>query len=67
MISTKKLANDLEIKPASIIHRVCTHGSYFGIKPTKLRNGRLAWPENAFELLKNHSSELDTLNINSVV
>ena len=32
------------IKPQSIRVQLCRTGSYFGIRPSKLPNGRLAWP-----------------------
>ena len=32
------------VKPASVRSRYCREGSYFGVKPRKLANGRLLWP-----------------------
>jgi hypothetical protein len=52
MQNTKSLAGKLNIKPESIVRRLSQTGSYFGIVPQKLANGRLLWPENALELLK---------------
>ena len=49
IISTSELARLLHIKPASIRHRYCLTGSYFGIKPIKLPNGRLAWPQDQLD------------------
>jgi hypothetical protein len=48
---TTQLAKAIGINGTSIHHRVCLTGSYFGIKPTKLPNGRLLWPDDAVEQL----------------
>lgn len=49
--TTDSLASRLGIKPQSIHARYCRTGSYFGVKPLKLPNGRLLWPADAFERL----------------
>jgi hypothetical protein len=51
-ISTTELAALLNIKPQSIYKRLCVTGSYWGINPSKLPNGRLLWPADAVEQLK---------------
>lgn len=43
-ISTEELAAGCMVKPASIRVRLCRTGSYFGLMPDKLPNGRLTWP-----------------------
>lgn len=48
---TEQLAAALGIKASSIRTRLCKTGSYFGLKPRKLTNGRLLWPANAVEQL----------------
>lgn len=50
-LSTETLASQLSIKPQSIRARVCRTGSYFGLVPKKLPNGRLLWPSDASERL----------------
>ena len=50
-ITTEQLAAPLCVKPQSIRVRLCQTGSYFGIKPIKLPNGRLLWPADAVEKL----------------
>lgn len=50
-ITTEELAVQVGIQPASIRSRVCRFGSYFGIEPTKLPNGRLLWPADALHRL----------------
>ena len=50
--TTETLANGLCMKPQSIIAHVCREGSYFGLRPTKLPNGRLLWPGDAIQRLK---------------
>ncbi len=54
--TTELLAKKLGILPQSIRSRVCKTGSYFGITPQKLANGRLLWPANSLDLLKGNNS-----------
>lgn len=54
-ITTEELAQQCGIKPQSVRVRLCRTGSYFGIKPTKLPNGRLMWPGDARERMLNLS------------
>jgi hypothetical protein len=44
-LSTKQFAEINMVKPESIHSRLCRFGSYFGIMPVKLANGRMAWPQ----------------------
>lgn len=37
----------LSVQPPSIRRAHCIKGSYLGIKPNKLPNGRLTWPADA--------------------
>lgn len=50
-ITTEALAASLGLKAASIRHRVCMTGSYFGVRPHKLLNGRLLWPADSVQRL----------------
>jgi hypothetical protein len=50
---TEQLAQAIGIKASSIRTRLCKTGSYFGIKPRKLNNGRLLWPSDSVEQLLN--------------
>ncbi len=50
-ITTEDLANGLGGKPGSIRVRLCETGSYYGIKPHKLPNGRLLWPADSVQQL----------------
>jgi len=45
--STEQFAARHLVKPESVIARLCRTGSYFGITPDKLPNGRLSWPDKA--------------------
>ena len=47
--STEDFAAAKLVKPQSVRSRLCREGSYFGIRPHKLANGRLAWPDDARE------------------
>ena len=50
-ISTEELAGLLRLKPQSLRAALCRDGSYFGLRPRKLPNGRLLWPADAVERL----------------
>ena len=41
---TEAFAKKYLVKPQTVLKRHCETGSYFGIVPTKLPNGRLMWP-----------------------
>lgn len=60
-LPTKRLSDEFHVKGESIVRHVCTRGSYFGVKPNKLPNGRLDWPDDAIERVRaykpNKSSE----------
>lgn len=43
-LSAEQFAILNQVKPQSVRARLCRTGSYFGIRPLKLANGRLAWP-----------------------
>lgn len=43
-LSCEEFARLNKIKAQSVRARLCRFGSYFGIKPKKLVNGRLAFP-----------------------
>jgi hypothetical protein len=42
--TTAQFAKQNLVKPDTVRSRHCLTGSYFGIVPNKLPNGRLAWP-----------------------
>lgn len=50
-ISTEELAQQAITTPGTVRVRLCNTGSYFGIRPKKLPNGRLLWPSNSLSLL----------------
>ena len=43
-LSTEQFAAFNQVKAQSVRSRLCTTGSYFGVVPRKLANGRLAFP-----------------------
>ena len=43
-LSADQFATLNQVKAQSVRARLCRTGSYFGIRPLKLANGRLAWP-----------------------
>ena len=42
--STEQFAALNQVKAQSVRARVCRTGSYFGVRPIKLANGRTVWP-----------------------
>jgi len=53
MMTTAQLAAQLGLQPDSIRRAVCRDGSYYGLVPQKLPNGRLFWSADAVAQLKN--------------
>ena len=51
-LSTEALAGFAQVKPPSIRERLSRTGSYFGLVPERLPNGRLSWPGDSFERLR---------------
>lgn len=43
-LSTKEFARLNQSEAQTVRLNLCRHGSYFGVKPLKLANNRLAWP-----------------------
>ena len=43
-LSAEQFAALNQVKSQSVRARLCRTGSYFGVVPRKLLNGRLAWP-----------------------
>jgi hypothetical protein len=56
MLTTEKLAEELNVKPNTIRSSLCRTGSYMGIRPVKLPNRFLAWPDDAVQRLLDKSS-----------
>lgn len=50
-LTTEALAARFLVKPSSIRSAYCRDGHYFGLRPTKLPNGRLLWPADSLEAL----------------
>lgn len=51
-MTTRQLAELIGVQPASIRGHMNLHGgSYFGIQPQKLPNGRLLWPGDSISRL----------------
>ena len=48
-LDTEPFAARNGVKAQSVRARYCRTGSYFGIVPKKLRNGRLKWPDEQAE------------------
>jgi hypothetical protein len=44
-LSTEEFATRNRVKAQTVRARFCTTGSYFGVRPLKLANGRTAWPD----------------------
>lgn len=52
-ITTLQLANELAMEAQSIRKRYSETGSYFNVRPSKLPNGRLRWPQDSVTTLLN--------------
>lgn len=50
-ISTKEFAAIFRVESQTVRRSYCVNGSYMGIKPLKLPNGRLLWPYMAVQKL----------------
>ena len=50
-LTTEELAALMCVRPQSIRKRFMETGSYHGVRPTKLPNRFLAWPNNAVQQL----------------
>lgn len=48
-LSTDEIAARAHVKKETPIASLCRKGSFLGIVPVKLPNGRLLWPEADFE------------------
>lgn len=51
-MSTNEFARQLGITPGAIYKALSARGSYYGVSPLKLPNGRLLWPAEALAKLK---------------
>ncbi len=56
--TTSALAQRLGLQPQTLRASVCRNGSYFGITPHRLPNGRLLWPSDSFDRLANTKPEV---------
>lgn len=48
-LDTERFAEQNRVKSQTVRKRYCETGSYFGVVPKKLINGRLAWPDVQIE------------------
>jgi len=52
-LTTSQLARTLGVQGASIRRGLCLNGHYMGLRPIKLPNNRLMWPEKSvYQLLQ---------------
>ena len=53
MLTTETLSMRLggKPKPQSLRAAICRHGHYYGIRPKKMPNGLLGWPDDAVDRL----------------
>lgn len=57
-LTTPELAQAIGIRPDSLRVHLCRRGSYYGLRPTRLPNGRLLWPADSVERLLGHTAEV---------
>lgn len=53
LVPTGKFAEIFKVKGASVRRAYCVNGHYMGIRPVKLPNGRLLWPEEQGQAIVN--------------
>lgn len=46
-IPSSEFAKNFGVKPDTIRRNLCVNGHFLGLKPIKLPNGRLLWPDVA--------------------
>jgi len=56
-LSTAQLASVTLTTPGTVRVRYCQTGSYFGLQPLKLPNGRLLWPCDSLARLAAYRAE----------
>ncbi|RJQ72253.1 MAG: hypothetical protein C4519_18810 [Desulfobacteraceae bacterium] len=44
-LTTNEFADSIRVKGSTVRRGLCVNGHYLGIRPIKLMNGRLLWPE----------------------
>jgi hypothetical protein len=52
-LTTEELAVQLAMQPQSIRKHLNQRGTYYGLQPVKLPNGKLRWPADSVEQLAN--------------
>lgn len=50
-LTTEQLAGALHLKAPSLRAAVYRNGDYYGLRPKRLPNGRLSWPDDALARL----------------
>lgn len=62
MLTTETLSADLggKPKPQSLRAAVCRHGHYYGLRPLKMPNGLLAWPDDSVARLTAQAGAVQT-------
>lgn len=48
-LTTATLAERLGVSPNTVRRGLCVKGEYMGLRPVKLPNGRLLWPEKPLD------------------
>lgn len=64
-MTNNKFAEIIGINPTSIHRRVCLTGSFYGLRPQKLPNGRLLWPDDAVDQLTQREAVVGEQSRNS--
>lgn len=53
LLNTNDLAKALGVQGATVRRSLCVRGHYLGLRPVKLPNDRLGWPEEDLRRLLN--------------
>lgn len=62
-LTTDEFADQRRTKTQTVRKHYCTRGSYFGIRPLRLPNGKLLWPDGTLEQL--YAEQLGQVEIGS--
>lgn len=57
VFTTNQAASILGVRPQTLRKRFCHSGTYFGVRPSKLPNGKLRWPADAVETFMSGGSK----------
>ena len=61
-VTTMNFAESVGVKPTTVHRNLCVNGHYMGVKPIKLPDGRLLWPEDVIDQIIESREKQDLYN-----